>query len=108
MIGGGRVAHSIKTESGWRPEGNFIIEQQGQEGREIHGDSEHTSCERLQGIRQPSNERSNGIIIPPQEIDRADGILLGKSKDFQHGNYPEISRTITTVCGSAGVVEWKK
>lgn len=104
----GGVAHSIKTESGWRPEGNFIIEQQGQEGREIHGDSEHTSCERLQGIRQPSNERSNGIIIPPQEIDRADGILLGKSKDFQRGNYPEISRTITTVCGSAGVVEWKK
>lgn len=45
-------------------------------------------------------------VYPPPET-QADGILLGKSKEFTKPPLKDLSRTILTD-GQNGVVEWKK
>lgn len=104
----GGVAHSIKTESGWSQKETLLLSNK---GKKVEKFTEIANTLLARDYKGFGNQAMNAVMVlssPPQEIDRADGILLGKSKDFQRGNYPEISRTITTVCGSAGVVEWKK
>lgn len=61
---GGGYATTIKTESGYRPDSNFIIEQSRQNGRQIYGSSEHDNGEGLQGLWKSSNECSNGNTPP--------------------------------------------
>ena len=56
---GGGCATTIKTESGYRPDSNFIIEQSRQEGREVYGSCEHNNGERLQRVWESTDERSS-------------------------------------------------
>jgi len=56
---------------------------------------------RLQGVRQPSNERCGG------ENAGADGIMVGKSPSFQRGPLKDVSHAIMTD-GMNGVIEWQK
>ncbi len=98
---GGGTAHTIKTESGYRPGSNFIIERTGQNHRENRNDGrEYNNGSGLQRLWQSDNECGSGVP-------RADGILLGKTKKFARAPMPGISRTIDTL-GQNGVVEWKK
>lgn len=53
--------------------------------------------ERLQGFRQPSNERRGG---------KYDSVMLGTSEKYNAGPLEEISRSITTE-GKNGVIELK-
>lgn len=100
---GGSIAHTIKTEGGYRPDSNFIIEQSRKDDRKIRNEScEHDNGERLQGVWQSGNERSIGI-----PLQRADGITLNRSKKFQLPPLKNLSRTLDTSINN-GVVEWKK
>lgn len=49
------------------------------------------------------NQAMNAVV----EVVGADGVLLGKSPDFQRGPLKDTARTIMTD-GTNGVVEWKK
>ena len=63
---GGSIAHTIKTEGGYRPDSNFIIEQSGKADRESwNGSYEHDNGERLQRVWQSSDECGNGSTPPP-------------------------------------------
>lgn len=55
--------------------------------------------ERLQGLRESSDERDS--------VEKADGVMLCTSERFNAGLCEEISRSITTESKN-GVVEWKK
>lgn len=67
---GGGIAHTIKTEGGYRPQSNFIIEQSRKADREgRNGSCEHDNGERLQRVWQSSDECGNGST-PPYEIGR--------------------------------------
>ena len=58
---GGGIAHTIKTEGGYRPGSNFIIEQSRKANRENrNGCCEHDNGERLQRVWQSSDECGNG------------------------------------------------
>lgn len=61
---GGGYAATIKTESGYRPDSNFIVEQSRQDGREVYGSSKHDNGKGLQGLWKSSNECSNGNTPP--------------------------------------------
>lgn len=52
-------------------------------------------------------EKGNGFKFEPTNGGGADGIMLGKTTNFQKGPLKDISRTIDTN-GQNGVVEWKK
>ena len=66
---GGGIAHTIKTEGGYRPDSNFIIEQSRKANRESrNGCCEHDNGERLQRVWQSSDECGNGS--PPLLIGR--------------------------------------
>ena len=96
---GGGIGKAITTRAGARTDDNFIIEQ-GNAVRENNGSRGNLNGERLQGLRQSSNECSSGSC-------GADGVLLGKTPNFQRGPLKDISRAILTD-GQVGVVEWKK
>lgn len=67
---GGGIAHTIKTEGGYRPDSNFIIEQSRKADREgRNGSCQHDNGERLQRVWQSSDECGNGST-PPYEIGR--------------------------------------
>ena len=54
---GGGIAHTIKTEGGYRPQSNFIIEQQRKDDRESrNGMCLHNNGERLQRVWQSADE----------------------------------------------------
>ena len=97
---GGGYAKAVTTRAGARTDDNFIIEQ-GNAVRENNGVCGNPNGERLQGLRQSSDERSSGSCGGG-----ADGILLGKTPNFQRGPLKDISRTIDTN-GQNGVVEWR-
>ena len=97
---GGGTAHTIKTEGGYRPDSNFIIEREGQNHRENRNDDgKHNNGSGLQKLRQSGNECGSGVP-------RADGITLGKSRSFARAPMPDICRAIDTR-GTNGAVEWK-
>lgn len=101
----GGIAHTIKTEGGYRPQSNFIIEQSRKADREgRNGSCEHDNGERLQRVCQSSDECGNGS--PPPLRNRADGITLNRSKNFERPPLPNLSRTLDTSTNN-GVVEWK-
>lgn len=83
------------TRPGERACDNFIIEQ-GDEVRKNDGVCGDPNGERLQGFRQPSNERRGG---------KCDSVMLGTSEKYNAGPLEEISRSITTE-GKNGVIEW--
>lgn len=98
----GGYAKSILTRPGERPCDNYVIEQ-GNAIQENSGLCSDTNGERLQGIRKSSNdggsrEKSGG---------GSDGVLLGKTPNFQRGPLKDMARAIMTD-GMNGVVEWKK
>lgn len=97
---GGGNAKSILTRSGERPCDNFIIEQ-GNTVRKNDGLCGNLNGERLQGFRQPSNDSSSG------NCEGADGVLIGKSPNYQKKPLKDLARTIMTG-GKEGVLEWKK
>ena len=100
---GGGIAHTIKTEGGYRPDSNFIIEQSRKANRESrNGCFEHDNGERLQRVWQSSDECGNGSPLR----NRADGITLNRSKNFERPPLPNLSRTLDTSTNN-GVVEWK-
>lgn len=69
---GGGIAHTIKTEGGYRPQSNFIIEQSRKADRESrNGSCEHDNGERLQRVWQSIDEHGNGST-PPYEIERTE------------------------------------
>lgn len=88
------------TRPGERACDNFIIEQ-GDEVRESDGVCGDPNGERLQGLRQSSNDGGSG------SCGGADGVLLGKTPNFQRGPLKDTARAIMTD-GMNGVVEWKK
>ena len=92
---GGGYAKSVLTRPGERACDNFIIEQ-GDEVRESDGVCGDPNGERLQGLRQPSNERRGG---------KFDSVILETSEKYNAGPLEEISRSITTE-GKNGVIEW--
>lgn len=92
---GGGYAKSVLTRPGERACDNFIIEQ-GDEVRKNDGVCGDPNGERLQGFRQPSNERRGG---------KCDSVMLGTSEKYNAGPLEEISRSITTE-GKNGVIEW--
>lgn len=97
---GGGTAHTIKTEGGYRPHSNFIIEREGQNHRENRNDDgKYNNGSGLQKLRQSGNECGSGVL-------RADGIMLGKTKSFARAPMPDMCRTLDTL-GMNGVVEWK-
>lgn len=98
---GGGYAKSVLTRPGERACDNFIIEQR-DEVRADNGLRGNPNGERLQGVRQPSNERRGGEIAGG-----ADGIMVGKSPSFQRGPLKDVSRAIMTD-GMNGVIEWQK
>lgn len=95
---GGGYAKSILTRPGERPCDNFIIEQ-GNTVRENDRLCSNPNGERLQGLRQSSNDSGSR--------EKADGVLLGKTPAFQRGLLTDLCRTIDCN-GKNGVVEWKK
>ncbi|MCM1368261.1 MAG: DNA cytosine methyltransferase [Roseburia sp.] len=97
---GGGYAKTISTRAGARTDDNFIIEQ-GNEARADNDSRGDDLCERLQGLRQPSNECCSG------NAGGDFGITIGKSAAFQRGPLPGISRTIDTQ-GTNGVILWTK
>ena len=116
MTGGG-YARTIKTEGGYRPDTNFIIErpavgggypdkQSGNEDRESNDRCEYSACEGLQRLRQSAHDGGNGIDGNGGEVVKANGIDIGKSMAFFCGEYQSLSRTLTTD-DTSGVVEWK-
>lgn len=94
---GGGYAKTVSTRAGGRTDDNFIIEQ-GDAVRKDDGVRGDPDGERLQGFRQPSNERRGG---------KYDSVMLGTSEKYNAGPLEEISRSITTE-GKNGVIEWKK
>lgn len=56
---GGGCATTIKTESGYRPDSNFIIEQSREKGGESYGGGEYDIGKRLQRVWESTNERSS-------------------------------------------------
>lgn len=105
-VNGGGYARTIKTESDYRPDTNFIIEHEGNGDRERTNGCEHSNGDRLQRVRQSADERSNGNNRRGGVIQQANGIDIGKSKAFFCGELKDISRTLSTD-NKSGVVEWK-
>ena len=103
--GGGYFARTIKTESGYRPDSNFILET----SREGAGGRDEcrlpASGERRKGIRK-SNESKCGHGDSFSE-GGCDGIMLGTSEKYTYPPLTDTSRAITSK-GKNGVVEWKK
>lgn len=97
---GGGYAKAVTTRAGSRTDDNFIIEQ-GDAVRENDRLRSDLNGERLQGLRQSSNDGSSG------SFGGADGVLLGKTPNFQRGPLKDMARAIMTD-GMNGVVEWKK
>lgn len=106
-VNGGGYARTIKTESDYRPDTNFIIEQTSNGNRERNHGCEHSNGERLQRVRQSADERRNGNNSAEGEIAQANGIDIGKSEAFFRGELKDTSRTLRTD-DTSGVVEWKK
>lgn len=100
---GNCIASAVTTRSGQRTDDNFIVEQSGEDSREIDERCKYSNGDRLQGVQQSNNECSNEI----QWDGGADGIMVGTSEKFNAGILKHISRSITTE-GKNGVVEWKK
>ena len=94
---GGGTLKRVSTRAEGRTDDNFIIEQ-GDAVRKDDGVRGDPDGERLQGFRQPSNERRGG---------KYDSVMLGTSEKYNAGPLEEISRSITTE-GKNGVIEWKK
>lgn len=94
---GGGYAKAVTTKAESRTDDNFIIEQ-GDAVRENDRLCGNLNGERLQGLRQSSDDGSSGKV---------DGVMLGTSKQFNAGLCEEMSRSITTE-GKNGVVEWNK
>ena len=65
-VNGGGYAKTIKCESGYRPDTNFIIERPSAEDRPADHHSEHSYGAGLQGIWKSANERRNGNYENPQ------------------------------------------
>lgn len=59
-IDGGGYARTIKTESGYRPQTNFIIEPTGNEDRQVYASSEHSDGARLQRLWESTDDSDNG------------------------------------------------
>ena len=66
-------------------------------------DFDGEGLQRLQHLWATGSDRS----VAQEVIENADGVLLGKSPDFQRKPLPNISRTIDTL-GMNGVVIWQK
>lgn len=87
-IDGGGYAKTIKTESGYRPQTNFIIEPTGNEDRQVYASSEHSDGARLQRLRKSTNDSDNGsgrAYDTGGGIVKANGINIGKSDAFNRG-----------------------
>ena len=68
---GGGYATTIKTESGYRPDSNFIVEQVREANGTLYGSCEYNNGKRLQGVWESINERSNRENFsppPPHEV----------------------------------------
>lgn len=108
-IDGGGYARTIKTESGYRPQTNFIIEPTGNEDRQVYESSEHSDGARLQRLRKSTNDSDNGsgrAYDAGGGIVKANGIDIGKSTEFFRGEYEGKSRTLRAD-DTSGVVLWK-
>lgn len=104
----GGYAKTIKTESGYRPQTNFIIEPTGNEDRQVYASSEHSDGARLQRLRKSINDCDNGSgrAYDTGGIVKANGIDIGKSTEFFRGEYVGKSRTLRAD-NTSGVVLWK-
>lgn len=96
-IDGGGYARTIKTEGGYRPQTNFIIERPDIGGILISNQA--TKIEK-------ATNGGNGSDGNGGEVVKANGIDIGKSIAFFHGEYNSLSRTLRTD-DTSGVVEWK-
>ena len=99
--GGGYFARTIKTESGYRPDSNFILETP----REGVSDGDEcrlpSSGERRKGIRKSNASKcGNGDSVS----EGFDGIMLGTSEKYTYPPLADTSRSITSK-GKNGVVE---
>lgn len=65
---GGGYANCVKTEGGYRPDSNFIIEQSREDDRQDNGCCEHPDGKGLQGLRESINECRSGVTPPPRKM----------------------------------------
>ena len=104
---GNGVAKLISTRAGSRCEDNYIQEQitviVSNCGTQYEKTTEVAATLMARDYKGFGNQAMNAVV----EVVGADGVLLGKSPDFQRGPLKDTARTIMTD-GTNGVVEWKK
>lgn len=115
---GGGVAHTIKTEGGYRPQSNFIIEQSREadidevetlllsdKGKTIKKVGTECACTIMARDYKGFGKYAANAVL--EKTGGADGITLNRSKNFEKPPLPNLNRTLDTSSNN-GVVEWKE